>query len=331
MLQETASINPEAASFSSAASIRIHQQNTKQVSNSISSSTNASPRRLHSASPGGEISSTPSKKPKKKKNSPSGISESESETDRPGRVDQEGAAVQTSREPRRVSVLSTVSKTRTPSSHHDRATLKLISHRVGSDKKIRKQIRTIQKAIKQESSRKPSRANSGILKGLKKTLDKLTATRTRSDQSSLSQSQNSQNRRSPPEKESRVENQLGQEPIQKVTPPTTQQSPPEIEETQLHFNLPTVEEPSSILLGTASVQLLTGAQPTQVSVLTLQSERTMEECSSPIGKKSPGRRDPASADQDMTDAETNIDTFFPLTEECHHYTRRSDVDWDIQK
>ena len=24
-------------------------------------------------------------------------------------------------------------------------------------------------------------------------------------------------------------------------------------------------------------------------------------------------------------------TFFPLTKKCHHYTRRTDVDWDIQK
>jgi hypothetical protein len=331
MLQETASIDPKAASFSDAASIRTHQQNSKQESNSISSSTNASPGRLPPANPREKISSTPSKKPKKKENSPSGISEAESETERPGQVDQEDAAVQTSTELRRISALSAVSKTHTPPSHHDRATLKLVSHQIDPDKKIRKQIRIIQKAIKQESSRKPSKANSGILKGLKKTLDKLTATRTRLDQSPLSQSQNSQNRSSSPEKESRVENQLCQGAIQKVTPPTPQQSPAGIEEIQPHSDLPTVEEPSSILLGTVSVQLLAEAKPTQVSVLTLQSERTMAECTSSNGKKSPEKRDLASADHDMTDAETNTDTFFPLTEECHHYTRRSDVDWDIQK
>ncbi|PMD31165.1 RNA methylase family protein-like protein [Hyaloscypha variabilis F] len=33
----------------------------------------------------------------------------------------------------------------------------------------------------------------------------------------------------------------------------------------------------------------------------------------------------------MTDAEATVADYFPLTDECHHYTRRSDVLWDIQK
>jgi hypothetical protein len=42
----------------------------------------------------------------------------------------------------------------------------------------------------------------------------------------------------------------------------------------------------------------------------------------------------ASGDHDMDQDDPTTEhepTFFALTEKCHHYTRRADVDWDIQK
>jgi hypothetical protein len=42
----------------------------------------------------------------------------------------------------------------------------------------------------------------------------------------------------------------------------------------------------------------------------------------------------ASEDHDMEkeDPTTKLElAFFPLTEKCHHYIRRTEVDWDIQK
>jgi hypothetical protein len=39
----------------------------------------------------------------------------------------------------------------------------------------------------------------------------------------------------------------------------------------------------------------------------------------------------SSTDAEVPDADTAVSVSFPLTEECHHYTRRAVVPWDIQK
>lgn len=233
----------------------------------------------------------------------------------------------------KVSILSTVSKARSPPSYHDRAAPKLVSHRVDSDKRIRKQIRNIQKAIKQESSRKSSKANSGILRGLKKALAKLNDTRIRSSHSHLSQSQSqsSQKRSYSPEKESCIEKPLFSDPIQEEVPHITQQLLTEPEKALSFSNKSTTEEPSPNLFITPSPQPLVENQPIGVSVSTIEAETNMAKETSPNGQEGLEERDSASADHDMSDAESNTAAYLPLTEKCHHYTRRSDVDWDIQK
>jgi hypothetical protein len=222
------------------------------------------------------------------------------------------------------------SNTTPTQSHHGRASLKLVSHHVDSDKKIRKQIRNIEKAIKEENSR-PGKAKTGILKGLEKALAKLTATRTLRDQSPLSQSRRGWKQSSSPEKQAFIEEQLCQGPIQTATPPETQQSPARIKGGQLYSNTPTVEERLSTLLAPASQQSVPGSQPTNFKVSTSESETIMAESSLINGEKNHKEREPASVDHNMTHTENAVVDYFPLTEECHHYTRRSDVDWDIQK
>jgi hypothetical protein len=222
------------------------------------------------------------------------------------------------------------SNTTPTQSHHIRASPKLVSHHVDSDKKIRKQIRNIEKAIKEENTR-PGKANAGILKGLKKALAKLNATRTLRDQSSLSQTRRGWKQSSSPEKQAFIVEQLCQEPIQTATPPETQQSPARIKGSQLYSNTPTVEERLSTLLAPASQQSLAESQPTDFRVSTSESKTIMAESSLINGEKNHEKREPASADHNMTPAENAVVDYFPLTEECHHYTRRSDIDWDIQK
>jgi hypothetical protein len=63
---------------------------------------------------------------------------------------------------------------------------------------------------------------------------------------------------------------------------------------------------------------------------------TMESRESPNRRKHYEKSEKllASEDHDMNQVDPTIEhepTFFPLTEKCHHYTRRADVDWDIQK
>jgi hypothetical protein len=63
---------------------------------------------------------------------------------------------------------------------------------------------------------------------------------------------------------------------------------------------------------------------------------TMETRESPNRRKHHEKSEKllASEDHDMDQDDPIIEhepTFFPLTEKCHHYTRRADVDWDIQK
>jgi hypothetical protein len=77
------------------------------------------------------------------------------------------------------------------------------------------------------------------------------------------------------------------------------------------------------------------AQPTDLGLIS-ESETIMPETFPIHGGKNHKEREPVAADQMMADQmmadpETTVVDYFPLTEECHHYTRRSDVDWDIQK
>jgi hypothetical protein len=63
---------------------------------------------------------------------------------------------------------------------------------------------------------------------------------------------------------------------------------------------------------------------------------TMETRESPNMRKHDEKSDKllASGDHDMDQDDPTTEhkpTFFALTEKCHHYTRRADVDWDIQK
>jgi len=108
MFQATASIISNATSLSTGAVIKASQQNTEYKSTSTSSR-------------------------------PSGYSEKEQSLSVQG--DQIPAAES------KFSIQSKVSKARSPPSYHDRAAPKLVSHWVDSDKRIRKQIRNIQKAI----------------------------------------------------------------------------------------------------------------------------------------------------------------------------------------
>jgi hypothetical protein len=85
------------------------------------------------------------------------------------------------------------------------------------------------------------------------------------------------------------------------------------------------------LLALTSQKSAAEAQQTDFRVSTSEKETIMAEKSPINGEKNHEERGPASTDHDMADAETTVVDYFPLTEECHHYTRRSDVDWDIQK
>jgi hypothetical protein len=305
MLRATASIIPNATSLSNGAAIKLSQQNTEYNSTTTSS------------------------KPSDNLEEEQSLSEVASESE-------EESSVQGNRIPAaesKVSILSTVSKTRSPPSYHDRAAPKLVSHRVDSDRRIRKQIRNIQKAIKQESSRKSSKANSGILRGLKKALAKLNDTRIGSSHSHLSQSQSqsSQKRSCSPEHESCVENPLFSDPVQEVVPHTTRQLLTEPEKALSFSNTSTIEELSPNSLITPSPQPLVENQPIGVSVSTIESETNMAKETSLNGQGGLGERNSASADHDMSDADSSTAAYLPLTEKCHYYTRRSDVDWDIQK
>lgn len=304
MLQATASIILNARSLSNGAAIKTSQQNTEYKSTSTSSK--------------------PSDNSEKEKSLSEVASESEEESSVQG--DQIPGAES------KALILSTASKARSPPSYHDRAAPKLGSHRVDPDKRIKKQIRNIRKAIRQESSRKSSKANSGILRGLKKALAKLNDTRIRSSYTHLSQSQSqsSRKRSCSPEKESCVEKPLFSDPIQEVVPNTTQQLLTEPEKALSFSNISTIEELSPNLF-TPSPQPLVKNQPIGVSVSTIESETNMAKETSPNGQEGLEERDSASADHDMSDAESSTAAYLPLTEKCHHYTRRSDVDWDIQK
>jgi hypothetical protein len=349
MPQETARIY----SASNATGIGNVRQNTTLKSESTPSSINVRLPEIHSKDLGVE-SRAPSEKSKDTEGSSSETSRSE--IGMVGQVagDQEGVPTQSSREPTTPSGLATISKARSPLSHHDRATPKLVSHRVNLDKKIRKQIWNIRKAIKEEGSRSSSTANSGILKGLKKALSRLTAIGSHSSLSLAPQSPSSQKRISSSENDSSDEKPLYQEPIQTATPPTTQQSPTALEGSQspsitivVEERIPTplgttsqdsptdaqlaLEERIATPLSTTSHHSLTDAQPADASVLTLENVATMVEGLLPNGEKNQEEQDSAFVDHDMTDTEATEAHYFPLTEQCHHYTRRSDVDWDIQK
>ena len=215
-------------------------------------------------------------------------------------------------------------------SHQDRASPKLVSHHVDSDKKNRKQIRNIEKAIEQENGRR-GKANAGILKGLKKALDKLNDTRALSDQSSLPQSRRSWKQSSSPEKHTYVEELLCREPAQRATSLETQPSAAGFEESQSPTSVRIIEEQVATVSGPTSQQPLAGAQPTDFRVSTPESENIRGETFPKNGEKNQEEPRPAPPDHDMAGTETTVVDYFPLTEECHHYTSRSEVDWDIQK
>jgi hypothetical protein len=305
MFQATASIISNAKSLSNGAVIKTSQQNTEYKSTSTSS--------------------RPSDNSEKEQSLSQIASESEEESSVQG--DQIPATES------KFSLQSKVSKARSPPSYHDRAAPKLVSHWVDSDKRIRKQIRNIQKAIKQESSRKSSKANSGILRGLKKALARLNDTRIPASQSPLfqSQPQSSQMRGCSPEKESCVEGPLFSGSIRQVVPQTAQQVLTEPENALPFSNTSTIEAPSPSLLITPSPQPLVENEPIEVSFTTVESETNMAKETSSNGQESLEKRGSASADHDMSVAESSTAAYLPLTEKCHHYTRRSDVDWDIQK
>jgi len=305
MFQATASIISNATSLSTGAVIKASQQNTEYKSTSTSSR-------------------------------PSGYSEKEQSLSQIASESEEESSVQGDQIPAaesKFSIQSKVSKARSPPSYHDRAAPKLVSHWVDSDKRIRKQIRNIQKAIKQESSRKSSKANSGILRELKRALARLNDTRIRASQSPLfqSQSQSSQKRSCSPEKESCVESPLFSVSIREVVPQTAQQLVTEPENALPFSNTSTIEAPSPSLLITPSPQPLLENEPIEVSVTTVESETNMAKETSSNGQESLEKRGSASADHDMSVAESSTPAYLPLTEKCHHYTRRNDVDWDIQK
>ncbi len=306
MLQATASISPKASSLSNEAAIKPSQQSTEYKFTSTSS------------------------KPSDNSEKEQSLSELASESEEESSVQRDQIPATESK----VSMLLVVSKARSPPSYHDRAAPKLVFHRVDSDKRIRKQIRNIQKAIKQESSRKSSKANAGILRGLlKKALAMLNNTWIRSSKSPLSQSQlrSSQKRSCSPEKESCVEKPLFSDPIQEVVPHTTRQLLTEPEKALSSSNISTIEKLSPNLFITPSPQPLVTNHPIGVSVSTIESGKNMATEASPIGQEALEERDSASADHDISDVESSTAAYLPLTEECHHYTRRSDVDWDIQK
>jgi hypothetical protein len=77
--------------------------------------------------------------------------------------------------------------------------------------------------------------------------------------------------------------------------------------------------------------MYTRPQLIEAEVSTTEKENTMADRAIANWLNRREKRRSASVDNDMTDVHTNEDKFFPLTKDCHHYTRRADVDWDIQK
>jgi len=122
-----------------------------------------------------------------------------------------------------------------------------------------------------------------------------------------------------------------QEPGLASTQPEALQSPSELESGQTLSNTPIVEELFPTLQPPTTNHSSVGAAKLEVVASTSKIENTMAQESFTNGEKSQEEQSSTSVDHDMTDANTHCTKIFPLTENCHHYTRRSDVDWDIQK
>lgn len=185
--------------------------------------------------------------------------------------------------------------------------------RIDPEKKLQKQIQAVQKAIKKESQ--SGGKSSGILNGLKKSLRKLTAALTELEQKSKS----SQVVTSSPETFSSVEKSSPQEPVQTTSPEAAEEEPPSgFREQSSDFSMPGQEKSA------------TETTEAEVDVPIVESEITMADVSVGNGEKSQEKRESTSADHEMIDADKPPE-YLPLTDECHHYTRRNQVDWDIQK
>jgi hypothetical protein len=306
----------------------IQYQETKQRTESKSSSDNLKHSWLKSVEP--RAGATTSKAPKEGETKSFEASIFDSSEDEPAQRGQKGAVQDTATEARKVSVSATIPTAHTAPSYHNSADSKPVAHRIDSNKKLKKQIRNIRTAITQEKNR-PGKTNTGILKGLKKTLEKLIAARNYRNQSPISQPPENQKRSQPPHKESSARNPYQLKPNQTPASPETQPSPKDIERIQSQSSTSTNEEHLPTVSASAPQLLLAEAQPTNMGSLTSESESAMSEISSFDGKKGREGRESASADLNMTDAEATVADYFPLTDECHHYTRRSDVLWDIQK
>jgi len=170
------------------------------------------------------------------------------------------------------------------------------------------------------------------LRGLKKALRNLTLARTHSKQSLLSKSYKGQGWISSPEGKARAGKSASQEQIQTVVTLVLEQPCKELGEDQAYPNTATSEETFPILIRPpVSQQSPREAEATEDWVSTTGQGNTMADGAFTNGGKSQDEWGSTSAGHNMADVDTNDDTFFPLTKDCHHYTRRADVDWDIQK
>jgi len=302
------------------------QQSTQQKTKPKSNSDNNKLGWLNAAGPGQKVASSGEPKDVEGRSAEALGSESDDGLEEGGL---EASYLDTSTKSREVSAPATVPNVRVLP-YQDSSYSKPVAHRIDSNKKLERQIRNVQKAIQQESSR-PGKSNAGILKGLKKALEKLIATRNHQNKLPLSQSPEFQNRSGSPEKKSGVKSLFQPEPIQTVAPPETQQSPQDGEVIRLQADKPINEERLATVLASTPRLSLADAEPTKPRDLTPENDLTMAESNASGGEKWHEGQGLALVDHDMTDAEATVANFFPLTEQCHHYVRRSDVSWDIQK
>jgi hypothetical protein len=334
MLLESAGIDkPNTTSFSDIANRRTRQQSSAE-SLKLRSLETAIETKPQKQQPSDRAGSACGKSPSGAKKQSESLSKALNAGRASGEFATSGAketVAQLPKESKRFPALGTLSNIVASPSSHNRPTSKLAHYSVNLDKKIRRQIRAIQKAIKQESRRGSTKSNSGILRGLKKSLRELNAARIRSDQTLLSKPYNFQDPISSPESQTHTEKSACQELIQRAVPLAPHPPGTEPEESQAPSNaVATIEKSLPSLTAQVSQQPPTGPEVTGAGISTTEQENTMAHGAT-NGARSQGKRSLASADHHITDADTDEDEYFPLTKDCHHYTRRADVDWDIQK
>jgi hypothetical protein len=173
--------------------------------------------------------------------------------------------------------------------------------------KNRRQIRAIQKAISQEIQGGSRKGRSRILRGLEEALKKL-----ESDRRSVNKvaSLKTQPKSCP-------KTHLAKLPLSRKS--TNQRKP-----------LQTLNQLSSKQVPEKIPGLADLAPSSSATIVTMETKKT------PNGRKHDEKREKllVSEDHDMDQEDPTAEhepAFFPLTEKCHHYTRRADVDWDIQK